>query len=206
VKSNIVQKTKEKYLEYEERHTKIINGALRIFNQQGYKRTTTAAIAKEVGISEYTIYEHFENKKSLFLACFQSVVNDLMTLYRKVYKENIDNELGYIKGTQKAFLDFMEHNPDKSMIFYHMYGDKDDPEIGFAINDYLDRSIEVIKRALSNARKKGHIKSKIDDHSLAVLFLGMYFSLPYLKDHLNLAPKEFANLTVSMTDSLFGLG
>lgn len=203
MKSNIVQKTKEKYLEYEQRHTNILNGAIRVFNRMGYKGATTAAIAEEVGISEITIYKHFENKKALFLACFQSIVDELMTLYRQVYRENIDNEVGYLKGVQQVFLDFMEHNPDKSMIFYHTYGDKNDPEIGFAINDFLDRGNEAIIRALSTARRKGQVKSKLDDRQLGVLLPGIYFSLPYLKDHLD--SKEFADVTRCLTDILLGL-
>jgi AcrR family transcriptional regulator len=203
MKSNIVQKTKERYVEYELRHSKILSGALRVFNRVGYKGATTAAIAKEVGISEPVLYQHFENKKALFLACFQFIVDQLMPRYRQVYKDNIDNELGYLKGVQQAFLDFMDHNPDMSMVFYHTYSDKDDAEIGFAVKDFTDRSIEAIKRALTTARKKKQIKSKMNDRTLAVLLLSIYFILPYLQD--NLSSKECTTATSYLNDILLGL-
>jgi AcrR family transcriptional regulator len=44
---------------------RIIEGAIRIFIQQGIKATTMDDIAKQLGVSKRTIYEHFRDKREL---------------------------------------------------------------------------------------------------------------------------------------------
>lgn len=47
--------------------SKIIEAAKTLFAEQGYQQTTIAEIAKNVGLSEGTIYEHFRGKEDLLL-------------------------------------------------------------------------------------------------------------------------------------------
>ena len=62
---NIVDKSREKLLLYENRHQTILDNSIRIFNSRGYKAATTAMIARESNISEPTLYKHFKNKKTV---------------------------------------------------------------------------------------------------------------------------------------------
>ena len=80
--SNIVEKTKEKLVEYEKRHQAILNAAMRLFNAKGYAATTTASIAKEAGVTEKTMYRHFKNKEVLFGACVSSITEDIAALWQ----------------------------------------------------------------------------------------------------------------------------
>jgi TetR/AcrR family transcriptional regulator, mexJK operon transcriptional repressor len=50
----------------------IVAAALRLFLRDGFARTSVDAIAEEAGVSKRTIYNHYEDKQSLFL----SVVSD----------------------------------------------------------------------------------------------------------------------------------
>lgn len=47
---------------------KIIHTARNLFYQKGYDTTTTASIAKEVGVSEATLYKYFKSKMGLLLS------------------------------------------------------------------------------------------------------------------------------------------
>lgn len=47
---------------------RILETALRLFNEQGYGRVTTATLAKEVGIAEGNLWYHFNDKASLLKA------------------------------------------------------------------------------------------------------------------------------------------
>lgn len=49
---------------------KIMEAAVSLFMKNGYKRTTTAAIAKKAGVNEVTIFRTFGNKKALFHEVF----------------------------------------------------------------------------------------------------------------------------------------
>lgn len=50
---------------------KIIQVAMHMIAEQGYKSTTTSAIAKRAGVSEVTIFRKFGNKKGIVVEAFQ---------------------------------------------------------------------------------------------------------------------------------------
>jgi AcrR family transcriptional regulator len=52
-----------------ERREAILDAALRAFSSGSYTGTTTAEIAREVGVSEPVIYRHFPSKRDLWFAC-----------------------------------------------------------------------------------------------------------------------------------------
>jgi len=50
----------------------ILRGARALFRELGYERASVDAIAARAGVSKATIYNHFREKKALFLAAFGS--------------------------------------------------------------------------------------------------------------------------------------
>lgn len=50
----------------EETSEKILVAAMTLFSQRGYNTVTTKEIAQEAGISEMTLFRHFESKRNLF--------------------------------------------------------------------------------------------------------------------------------------------
>lgn len=48
---------------------KIIREARALFAERGYNATTTAEIARRVGVTDAALYKHFTGKKEIFLAC-----------------------------------------------------------------------------------------------------------------------------------------
>jgi len=51
---------------------KIIDAAADVFTKNGYVRTTTRSIAKAAGVSEVTLFRHFENKENLMTAAMDT--------------------------------------------------------------------------------------------------------------------------------------
>ena len=182
MEQNIVEKTRERYLEYEKRHLDILAAAVRVFNAKGYSGAKTLEIAREAGISEPTMYKHFENKKALFLACFQSIVEDLFSEYRALYRKYRDDEVEYLRGVFNTYVDFIAQHPDKSMLLVHMLSYWDDPEFKAVYRDLMERSIGSIARIIDSAIKKGLLDSRVDSRFLASLFIGNYFLVIAVRD------------------------
>jgi AcrR family transcriptional regulator len=67
------------------KQAQILQGALKIFLQQGYEGTSMDRVAKAAGVSKITIYKHFQDKEGLFTALikqiaaqkFEAVLGDL---------------------------------------------------------------------------------------------------------------------------------
>ncbi|MFZ5827294.1 MAG: TetR/AcrR family transcriptional regulator [Bacillota bacterium] len=55
---------------------RILEAALRLFHEYGYRGATTAEIARQAGVAEGTIYRYFKEKKELFLACVEPVIEE----------------------------------------------------------------------------------------------------------------------------------
>lgn len=162
---------------YEKRHQKILGAAINVFNVKGYKSATTAEIASAAKIAEPTIYKHYTNKKELFLECFYSITDDLLKSYKKVYDENRNSELVYLKAVTSINVDFVVKNPDKSNFLLHLISYRDDPDIDVAYKKFILACAEGIRRVLESAQKKGVIRSKINANTLAIFFVTQYFSV-----------------------------
>jgi AcrR family transcriptional regulator len=182
VDPNIVRRTREKYLVYEQRHQDILNSAIRLFNSKGFKGATIAEIAHNAGITEPIIYNHFKNKKDLFIECFHSIENQLQRQNLQLYRNTKGDEISYVKGAAKEYFQFLRENPDKSMFLIHLRSYKNDPEFDSIFRESMERYFGVFEKILSLARKKGRIKSKINDHVLARIFVVHMLALVFLGD------------------------
>ncbi|MCR8635261.1 TetR/AcrR family transcriptional regulator [Paenibacillus radicis (ex Xue et al. 2023)] len=74
---------------------KIKAAALRLFAHNGYDATPLSGIANEVGIKTPSLYAHFSSKEDLFLAVFDSV---------------IEEQLGKIKGMEQSIAAMNVHD------------------------------------------------------------------------------------------------
>ncbi len=61
----------------------ILAGARQVFGEMGFERTSVDAIASRTGVSKATLYNHFHDKKSLFVACFSDEADALRERVRE---------------------------------------------------------------------------------------------------------------------------
>jgi AcrR family transcriptional regulator len=60
----------------------ILAGARKAFAELGYERTTVDQIAASAGVSKATVYNHFEDKKAVFVACFSEEADEMRASLR----------------------------------------------------------------------------------------------------------------------------
>jgi len=87
-----------KRLSSEARKEQIIQSALSVFIEKGYAKTTTAEIARAAGISEVTLFRHFNSKQEIFLAgiepiLFDSLSNDIPNIQGIITLDQLSNIL-----------------------------------------------------------------------------------------------------------------
>lgn len=66
-----------------ERVRALLESAIDIFSELGYERTSIRLIIERAGGSRSLIYQCFENKQGLFLACLQMMADDIYESYVK---------------------------------------------------------------------------------------------------------------------------
>lgn len=200
---NIVEKTKEKLVEYEQRHQGILSAAMRLFNAKGYAATTTARIAKEAGVTEKTMYRHFRNKEALFEACVLSIAGEIGALWQHALERNRDDELGYLKAMVSSYVDFVIHNPDKSMFLVHLYSYRVIPELDEGFRQAVEERLNEMERVIESMQKKGVIKNNQHPRLLAGVMVGNYFIAVFLNEFLG---PELYNVETALELTKYFLG
>ncbi len=87
---------------------KIIDKSRKLFAERGFNGTTTAEIARHVGVSEAALYKHFKSKKEIFLACITPSV-----VVKLDKKENPD-----VHDIIQARMDLVRNNLDSFNILF----------------------------------------------------------------------------------------
>lgn len=73
IKGGYVKKTSKTRLNKEQRRQQILDDAMSVFVKNGFTGSTTSEIAKAAGISEITLYRHFNSKQEVFLEGIEPV-------------------------------------------------------------------------------------------------------------------------------------
>jgi TetR/AcrR family fatty acid metabolism transcriptional regulator len=181
---NIVKKTEERLKEYEKRHQAILTAAMRLFNANGYVATTTASIAREAGVTEKTMYKHFENKEALFSQCIDSITRNLADLWKTAFENHKDDNLAYLTAISRSFADFVINNPDRSKFLVHLYTYRQIPELDEGFRKDVEQRIDTIEKVIRSLQENGSVKTGIHPRVLAGVFVGSYFTTVFLNEFL----------------------
>ena len=167
-------------LSKEARKKQILDSALSLFVDKGYKGTTTQEIARSAGISEVTLFRNFDSKKDIFM---EGVVPVLL----ETLEENLaigDNELPE-QALERFLVSRLKIISDKrkivKLILMENQVNKDLEDI-----DYIQDISDLIKNGIS---KMGFNKSKED--FITRFIMGSVLSFMFLPEQNNESVKSF---------------
>jgi AcrR family transcriptional regulator len=66
-----------------QKRRQILEGARAAFGELGYERASVDLVAARAGVSKATIYNHFDDKRALFVACFSEEADGLREALRR---------------------------------------------------------------------------------------------------------------------------
>lgn len=107
-----MQEINRKEREKLNRRNEILNAARKVFAAKEYDSATVDDIAEFAEISKGTIYLYFKSKAELFLASFESGIEELINLTLKVLSENTDDPAKGICELIKSHLSYCQQNAD----------------------------------------------------------------------------------------------
>lgn len=82
-------------LEHSPKRRQILAGAREVFGEMGFERASVDQVAARAGVSKATVYNHFLDKKTLFVACFSEEADELRDALRcKLLRSEPDGEIG----------------------------------------------------------------------------------------------------------------
>lgn len=92
-----------------ETRKKIMLAAEKLFSENGYDGVATKVIAKEAGVTEMTLFNHFKNKKLLYKTVVKEryLATEIESIFSKLTFEDIESDLLLI--ADKLLMSFFEN-------------------------------------------------------------------------------------------------
>ena len=99
------------------RQKEIKSAVLTIIHREGLKRVSTKNIAKEIGLSEGSIFRHFDSKKDIILSIMDDVIHDLIGNLKAISLETIPPEKRLFKYLCQTITYLIEHKGITILLF-----------------------------------------------------------------------------------------
>lgn len=156
------------------RRDQIAQAALRIIAGKGVSGLTTAAIAKEAGISEANIYRHFRSKDEILSVTVEKIGEGLKRNIENALKINgADSPVTKLKRSFMLHLDYIEKNEGIPRLVFsdqmHFGNEELKQKLLQAISSYSAALAALIKEG----QKAGLIKKDMSPEMSAMMVIGM---------------------------------
>jgi TetR/AcrR family transcriptional regulator len=136
------------------RRLQILQVLARMLENPKGEKVTTAALAKELDVSEAALYRHFASKAQMFEGLIEFIEQTLFGLVNKITAEE-ENGLKQIQAIISSLLSFAEKNSGMTRV---LVGDalvNEDERLQARINQLHDRLEATLKQCLRVAATQG---------------------------------------------------
>jgi AcrR family transcriptional regulator len=188
-----------------ERRAAVVETACRIFAKGSYRGSTTAQIARELGVTEPVLYRHFASKRELYLACLDEVWEQVRELWEKALAREPEPS-NWIRAIGKAYL---EARAAARIVLVDLWIQAlteaaDDPEIRRALRAQLREVHEFVADVIRRGQAEGGIVAERDPDAEAWIFISL--GLLSTIDHRlgSLVGSEFDDIVASRREWMTG--
>ncbi len=160
----------------QDRRTAIVNTAVKLFAENGFRGTTTRQIAAAVGVTEPVLYEHFATKGDLYRAIIDAKSQEGIEYLREMLTPFIErqDDRGFFRKLGLLIVEFYGKDPAyvRLLMFSALEGhDLADSYYQRQVKIYLEIVLTYIQR-----RMKAGAFRKINAEMVARSFAGMVSS------------------------------
>jgi TetR/AcrR family transcriptional regulator, transcriptional repressor for nem operon len=179
----------------------IIKTACKLFLQKSFKEVTMKELVKSSGLSKGAFYHYFESKEQLFMAVLEYFFTTIMVhnyekysreSFYKFYHDYANEIKSYSKEYLKMFIEDEEEG-EFNMNYFSLAFDalKLFPEFRARLVEEQKKELGLWTSAITEARKKGEIKSVMSDEEIAQLFI---FSSDGVAMHMVMSGKKIEEM------------
>jgi|YNPBryunderm2012_1023409.scaffolds.fasta_scaffold00980_3 AcrR family transcriptional regulator len=160
----------------EERRAAILEAALRLFSERGYRGTTTRALADAVGVTEPVLYEHFRSKRELYAAIVQAKCREgfqqgvsMLEPYARAR-----DDWGLFTRLGEFILELYRNDPAYTRLL--LFAVLEEPELGVLFFEHQHEGRQLLAGYIRRRIEEGAFRP-VDPELAARAFLGMFFHL-----------------------------
>ena len=150
---------------------KILNASIVLFSQKGFTAVTTKEIAKEAGVSEMTLFRHFENKHNLFERAFDKFIFSpkIIALFENL-EWDLESDLNKICSSYQEIL-----SKNQKIILMHFKNEALNPDFDATLFKFPNEFKKLLGNYFEEMRNRGAVRE--NPETLAMSFLTTNFGL-----------------------------
>lgn len=175
-KSRRMKRTKEEALKTRE---KLLECAVKVFNEKGYANATLSDIAAEAHVTRGAIYHHFGNKDDFIDAIIQSNKSRINNYVQEVLdsKEEIFFSIKKIFSEilGKLETDTFFRTSEELLLKMHLSGDLKHHKC--TLKDANNEGFKKLFDAFESAKKDGKISEDKDSKNYAIMLISSYIGI-----------------------------
>ncbi len=156
-----------------DRRASILLAATRVFSRGSYGSATTAAIAKEAGITEPVLYHHFRGKAALYGACLVEAWVSLKARWEAVLEEETDPRRWLPRIAEVGFAALEDENDAARLWLFALTDLAEDPKARPHVIAFTQDVHGYIASMLERAQEAGGIARDLDPRAEAWIFLSI---------------------------------
>lgn len=150
---------------------KILDTAIMLIKEKGFRGVTTKEIARHAGVNEVTIFRHFGKKSNIL----ESIIEEYS--YLPSFKKMIEDEIQWdlkkdLETITKVYFSYFEKNNDLIKIAYKELGSF--PSLDKKISSVPLHLKMILIQYLDEMETRGKIK-KCDSEAIATAYIAMNY-------------------------------
>ena len=155
-----------------ERRKELLPIVAQAFAAYGYRRTTTAELAKRCGVRENVLYRLWADKKSMFVAAIEYVYQQSAEVWAKLIRDDGTD----VSPAERVLAYEARHYGETGLyrLIYAGLSETDDPDIRTALRHMYSRFHRFVRAQVVDHRGGGNASadSQIDLAAWAIVGLG----------------------------------
>ncbi len=166
----------------EQREKELLQAALNVFIEKGYKGTTTAEIARVADISEVTLFRYFKSKDEIFMLSVKPVIEESLNML----KLDVDQEK-FKDALRAALIQRVQYINKHHLVIKLILNEQ------MLLNEYQNVIEEMVK-SLQEVLFSYGVKEKIELKQR--ILMGMFLSFLYHPDNKLKRIEEYTDYVV----------
>ena len=146
-----------------EKYHLILQGALKVFAENGYHRSQVSKIAKAAGVADGTIYLYFKRKEDILIRLFQEKLGELVGKFH----ESVEGTTDAVEALQTVcsiHFSELESNPELAYVTQIELRQSDlelRKEIGSALKPYIVLIENILEQGIKEQKFRSDLNVKL---------------------------------------------
>ncbi len=158
------------------RQEEIKQAVLDIIYTDGLKNLSTHNLAKRIGMSEGSIFRHFQTKQDIIISIITDVQNDFIGQLRNVSNSEEVPEIR-LKRFICATIEYLTANKGITMLIFSEASHNNDAALKSQLQKIFNSQKELVSKIILDGITAGIWDNQIPVENLAMLYMGIPVSL-----------------------------